>query len=231
MRATVVVDMPPRASSVDRLQEWVGRYQRDAASCGADLDRACAALVRIAKTVPRDLAGPEREIARGLLNDAWDRVLTLLMSPSSGADDSGARDAAVADHRAAKAMGVIDRQFPDTRLTLSGVARQLAVSPSHLTHLMKLTSGRTFGAQLHVRRIAEACSLLAESRLSVKEVASRVGYATTTQLDRHFKKIVRCLPSEFRAVMRRTRMTRGGDSAEWSSVGPSTTQSTTHSQK
>ena len=48
----------------------------------------------------------------------------------------------------------------------------------------------------------ERGALLVESTLSVKEIAGRVGYSTTTQLDRHFKRTMKMLPSEYRSVAR-----------------------------
>ena len=106
--------------------------------------------------------------------------------------------AALVDERVIRALAEIDRRFSDPTLRLHVVARHLAVSPTHLTHLLRLATGHTFGAHLHLRRVSQARVLLTRTGLSVKEVASRVGYASTTQLDRHFKRLVHRLPSEER---------------------------------
>ena len=124
-----------------------------------------------------------------------------------------------ADARVSRALAEIDRRFADPAFHLRTLARQLAVSDSRLTHLLKQATGQTFGRRLHARRIDEARALLAGSSLSVKEIASRVGY-TTSQLDRHFRKRFNRLPSEFRADVSRARCAR-----------PPATQSRTQQQK
>lgn len=202
----------------DRLQSWVERSTTIAGSRPCDVDEAWAALVGLAAAVPPGLSAEHQDVVRRVLDDAWARVLALLV-PS--ADFHAWRDTSngFADSRVARALAEIDRRYADSRFKLQTLARQLAVSPSHLTQLLKTATGRTFGAHVHARRIAQARALLVQTTLSVKEVASRVGYATTTQLDRHFKKGVRRLPSEYRALM------RGGDDAA------RTTHLMTHPQK
>jgi AraC-like DNA-binding protein len=104
------------------------------------------------------------------------------------------------DARVAQTLSDIDRHFTDPRFGLGAAARRVALSDCRLTQLLKITTGRTFGSHLHHRRIAEARTLLHQSALSIKEIATRVGYQSTTQLDRHFKRITRSLPSAYRAV-------------------------------
>jgi AraC-like DNA-binding protein len=107
-----------------------------------------------------------------------------------------------ADGRVERALAEIDRHFANPRFGLRAAAHRVALSDCRLTQLIKAATGRTFGAHLHHRRIAEARALLNDPALSIKEVANRVGYESTTQLDRHFKKIERSLPSAYRASQR-----------------------------
>lgn len=185
----------------DRLQAWVERSKTIEAKRPGDIDEAWAALVGLAAAVPPALSAEHQDVVRRVLDDAWARVLGLLV-PSAVVQAWRLTSDVFADSRVTRALTEIDRRYADSRFKLQTLARQLAVSPSHLTQLLKTATGRTFGAHVHARRIAEARALLVDSTLSVKEVASRVGYATTTQLDRHFKKGVRRLPSEYRALMR-----------------------------
>jgi len=185
--------------------------------------------VGLATAVPRGLSTEHHDIVRRFLDDAWGQVLGLLV-PSAGGDGRGRMSAAHVDSRVTRALTEIDRRYADSQLKLQKLARQLAVSPSHLTQLLKAATGRTFGAHLHARRIAEARTLLVDSTLSVKEVASRVGYATTTQLDRHFKKGVRRLPSEYRAPMRQAAGVPDGSRRRDVVRHGRATQSTTHPQ-
>ncbi len=169
---------------------------------------AAARLVDLAGALPDGLTAAQQDVARSLLHLAWLRLLAVLMpavAPSSQAEASLARDP-----RVARALAEIARRFAEPTLRLRSVARELAVSDCRLTYLLRHSTGATFGAHVHARRVAEARGLLVESTLSVKEIAGRVGYSTTTQLDRHFKRVVRMLPSEYRSVARAARREGGG---------------------
>jgi AraC-like DNA-binding protein len=106
------------------------------------------------------------------------------------------------DPRVAQALAEIDRHFTNPRFGLRAAAHGVALSDCRLTQLLKASTGRTFGAHLHHRRIVEARTLLHDPSLSIKEIAARVGYQSTTQLDRQFKKMTLSLPSAYRASIR-----------------------------
>lgn len=224
-----MVRTPPPA--VDRVHAWLDRYQAEAGAVSGDIDQACAALVRLATTVPRAVPAPERDTVCRVLDRAWTRVLAAVVRACDGCDPLPPAEppprAAPVDRRAARLIADIDRRYADPRLTLTAVARQLAVSPSHLTHILKSATGRTFGAHLHARRIAEARRLLVASTLSVKEIACDVGYGTTSQLDRHFRKIVGCPPTLYRASQREARV----ETVPRARYTPRPTQSLTQPQK
>lgn len=221
---------PPVA---DRLIAWVERYQAEAWAFDADVEQACAALVRMAKAAPRGLPASQQQVVCRALNDAWRRVL-VLVAIDAPADSSSVTPppAMSADWRATKLLSELDRRYADPRLKLVTLARQIAVSPSHLTQILKNATGRTFGAHLHTRRVAEARRLLVASTLSVKEIASRVGYSTTTQLDRHFRKIVCRPPTVYRESARLTYEWGQADGdVPRARYGPSPTHPPTHPQK
>lgn len=111
-----------------------------------------------------------------------------------------------ADGRTARALDEIERRHADPTLRLCDVARMLAVSACRLTQLLKAETGNTFGVHVHRRRITHARALLDERTLSVKEIATRVGYQTTTQLGRQFKRHTSLSPSAYRRA--RTTPTR-----------------------
>ena len=199
--------------TVDRLHAWVDRCQQYAAAPVAAVAEACEILARMAATVPAELSPDECAIARRLLDQAWQRVLSMAVAAPALAEAEARRPEAMEcdphgrqDRRIVQALHEIDRRYADPRLRLKGLAHQLAVSPTHLTQLLKLSTGATFGAHVHQRRVAQAQALLVASPLSIKEIAARVGYASTTQLDRHFKKITRRLPSEERQLALEQRM-------------------------
>jgi AraC-like DNA-binding protein len=191
---------PTPAGSFDA---WIDRCQRYQCGSADDPARAAASLVRLVADLPRALDLNEQLVARRLLDARW-KQLTELVLPVDGAFER----LPSADSRVSRALAEIDRRFADPAFHLRTLARQLAVSDSRLTHLLKQATGQTFGRRLHARRIDEARALLAGSSLSVKEIASRVGYATTSQLDRHFRKRFNRLPSEFRADVSRAQCAR-----------------------
>lgn len=196
-------------SAAADLQAWVEGCQDLAAFPPGTLGPVYVAIGRMVATVPRDLSCDQRAVARRQLDDAWQRLLAAVLPPAPSGADGRSRldDVDPLDPRVVRALQDIERGYSDPRLRLGRVARQLAISSTHLTQLLKLSTGRTFGAHLHQRRVASACRLLAETTLSVKEIATRVGYGSTTQLDRHFHALLQRSPSSYRAGVRTALMT------------------------
>lgn len=74
----------------------------------------------------------------------------------------------------AEVFGVIDRRHAEP-LSLRDVARELGMTPGHLTTVVRRRTGRTVQEWIIERRMAEARGLLAGTDLPVAEVARRVG--------------------------------------------------------
>lgn len=192
----------------DAFAEWAEGCRDGLDAPAVSAGAAAARLIRLAGSLPGSLSASQQEIARTLLHAVWLRFLSVVVPTAPGSSSSPSVSAAP-DPRVERALAEITRRFGDPTLRLRAVARQLAVSDCRLTHLLKEATGWTFGAHLHARRVSEARRLLADSTLSVKEIAARVGYSTTTQLDRHFGKTVKVMPSEYRRMVRAAR--RAGD--------------------
>ena len=93
-------------------------------------------------------------------------------------------------------------------LQVAELAALANVSASHYFALFKRRTGRApidFFIRLRMR---QACRLLCETSLSVKEVAAALGYDDPFYFSRMFKLVVRVAPSEYRLL------TRGTDQAE-----------------
>ena len=198
---------------IDPLHAWIDRCQCYVEGPALRAGDACQLLGRMVASVPAGLSAAQQAVVRRLLDEAWGRLLSLAVPEtvsipvvtSTCARLSASRvPEGPVDLRVSQALTEIDRRYADPRLRLHALARQLALSPTHLTQLLKASTGRTFGAHVHERRVAAARALLAGRSLSIKEIASRVGYASTTQLDRHFKKLTASLPSECRAWAHRS---------------------------
>ena len=102
------------------------------------------------------------------------------------------------DRRVSEALQIIDDNYGDPRLRLRDVAHRVSTSVEHLCRLFKRETGKCFHEHLRLRRIAEATRLLQCTTISIKEIAYRCGFSTTTRMDRHFKICCGRKPSQLR---------------------------------
>ena len=185
------------------LRRWISACRTALDQCSRNPVTFVAVLHEQIASIPQSLSAPEKEVARKVLDDTCRRIVDLALTDPVAITATGSMLAPIMDARVVRAVAAIDERFASPSLRLRDLAKELAVSDCRLTQLLKDATGRSFGAHVHARRVARARVLLAESTLSVKEIAAHVGYSTTTQLDRHFKKVVRRLPSEYRVAARR----------------------------
>jgi AraC-like DNA-binding protein len=98
-----------------------------------------------------------------------------------------------------KAMRVITEKYTDPELDLPCVARELPMSPTHLSRLLNQKVGVSFRQLLRQMRIEEAKRMLASRRYSVKEVALRVGFSNSHYFSRSFKEVTGQSASQYRS--------------------------------
>lgn len=108
-------------------------------------------------------------------------------------------------------VGLIDRRIRravefmqthlDRDLPLKEIAAASYLSPYHFARLFKKLTGTTPHAYLAGIRTARAKNLLAESDLSVGEIAARVGYASPSHFTKAFRQMTGLAPREFRAAI------------------------------
>jgi AraC-like DNA-binding protein len=106
-----------------------------------------------------------------------------------------------AEDRVELALHIIESRYtnPTLRLTdTTGVAFSVGVSPSRLASLLKMHTGLTFREHVHSLRVGLGARMLLSTRLSIKEIAVKVGYETTSTFDRHFRLQYNITPSEYR---------------------------------
>jgi AraC-like DNA-binding protein len=106
------------------------------------------------------------------------------------------------DDRIVRAVKYIEEHGADGRLTLSEVARAVHISQWHLARLLKRQTGHGFIDHLHRTRIVAARRHLEQTALSVKEIAGAVGYSSSSQLDRRFRRHVGVTPLSYRQSIR-----------------------------
>jgi AraC-like DNA-binding protein len=81
---------------------------------------------------------------------------------------------------------------------MSALAALANLSQAHFSVLFKEQTGCSPRDYLHLLRIHRACQLLRDPALSVKEVATRLGYQDQFHFSRQFKAFQGMSPSEYR---------------------------------
>lgn len=97
----------------------------------------------------------------------------------------------------AEVFAVIDRRHAEA-VSLCDVAREVGMTPGHLTTIVRRRTGRTVQQWIIERRMAQARSLLAETDLSVAEVARRVGISDPGYFTRLFRRTHGSSPRQWR---------------------------------
>lgn len=82
--------------------------------------------------------------------------------------------------------------------TLDSVARRVYMTPTYLSMLFRVNTGKTFIEQLTDIRIDKAKEMLKSTYLKNYEVAEKVGYRDSRYFSQIFKKKVGLSPSEYR---------------------------------
>ncbi|GAA4604320.1 AraC family transcriptional regulator [Actinoplanes octamycinicus] len=81
---------------------------------------------------------------------------------------------------------VIERRFAEP-ISLADVAAELALTPGHLTTLVRRKTGRTVQQWLGERRMQQARRLLTDTDLTVAAISHRVGYPDVSYFIRRFR--------------------------------------------
>jgi AraC family transcriptional regulator len=106
------------------------------------------------------------------------------------------------DRRLQKALSRIQDNLGDSSLSLAVLAKEAHLSESHFCHAFKKTTGWSPHRYLIRQRIERAKQLLRGSSESLFTIAFRVGFADASHLSRHFKRIVRVTPGQYRESTR-----------------------------
>ena len=85
-----------------------------------------------------------------------------------------------------------------TTLTIRNLALEFHLSPSHLQRLFKDQTGVCIGEWLNERRLQRAAHFLANSYMSVKEIAYTIGYAHASSFIRAFERRFAQAPARYR---------------------------------
>jgi len=100
-----------------------------------------------------------------------------------------------------KALAIVEARF-QSRLSLSDVAREVAVTPGHLTEVVRRQTGRPLGEWILDRRMARARELLAGTDQPVGMIATGTGFTDAGTFSRQFRRRHGQGPSAWRAALR-----------------------------
>lgn len=85
-------------------------------------------------------------------------------------------------------------------LSLQDAARVVHLSPTHLAHVIKNETGRTFLDLLTERRMERARELLVHTSLAIDAVGQRSGFPLLSHFSRRFKQCTGMTPSQYRRL-------------------------------
>lgn len=85
-------------------------------------------------------------------------------------------------------------------ITLYGTAGRFHVSPHHLSRIFKKYIGFTFTEYLNGIRVKEAQTLLRKTNIKIQDISEKVGFKSSTQFGRSFKKIAGVSPNTYKKM-------------------------------
>jgi AraC-like DNA-binding protein len=115
--------------------------------------------------------------------------------------------------RSAAERRVLEMLESGVAYNISDLAARLRLSPSHLQRIFKRETGVRLGEWLIDQRLQKAAYLLANSYLSVKEVAGAAGYEHVSSFIRAFERRYVLTPTRYRERANAGRADAGGSAA------------------
>ncbi|WP_180272757.1 AraC family transcriptional regulator [Konateibacter massiliensis] len=92
----------------------------------------------------------------------------------------------------------IQSNYGDKKLSLDSIADSQFISKSYLSRIFKEVTGFTVNEYLHICRVQEAKKLLEQTENSVRAIANKVGFETSSYFERIFKKYTGNTPLKHR---------------------------------
>jgi two-component system response regulator YesN len=99
--------------------------------------------------------------------------------------------------RLEKTLSFIEAHYNES-ITVERIAKEVYLSPSRLSHIVKDELGITLRECVSKVRVDKAKNLLREKELPISQVALEVGYPDQSYFTKVFKKVERCTPKIFR---------------------------------
>lgn len=99
--------------------------------------------------------------------------------------------------RLKKTLDFIDANYSQP-LSVEEIAREVCLSPSRLSHIVKEELGSTLGGYISKIRIDKAKDLLIDTEIPISQIALDVGFPDQSYFTKVFKKVEKCTPKTFR---------------------------------
>jgi AraC family transcriptional regulator of adaptative response / methylphosphotriester-DNA alkyltransferase methyltransferase len=96
-----------------------------------------------------------------------------------------------------EALSVMELSYDDDALTVADLSQKIFTSPRQLQRAFA-EAGTSFQQMLHAVRMQRSAELLAESSLSVAQIARLVGYRQPPQFAKAFRRYYHLTPTEWR---------------------------------
>ncbi len=154
--------------------------------------------VDVEEYVRRALRDEDPPVALEMDSRAYLIGLGLVRHWANASSDFGERAAGRLDQkRLQRVMGLIEERIGED-IRLSNLAEAAALSPFHFARQFKASTGEAPAAYVTRRRVERAEELLRHTRLSIPEIAYKLGFAHQSHLHRAFKKRLGQTPGSVR---------------------------------
>ena len=127
--------------------------------------------------------------------DAANTITTDGGMPHAGAAPLRSLTSTMVEGRVRKILRMLES---GTTFTIRDLALEFNLSPSYLQRLFKHQTGVCMGEWINEQRLQRAAYLLANSYLSVKEIAHNVGYEHASSFIRAFERRFTQAPARYR---------------------------------
>ncbi|WP_158557136.1 helix-turn-helix domain-containing protein [Mucilaginibacter conchicola] len=97
-----------------------------------------------------------------------------------------------------KAMAFIQQHYHDPELSRQQIAAQVFITEKYLSSLFNKETGMHLIYYINKCRVDKAVELLQSTRLSVSEIAFKVGYSSLQNFNKNFKAVTSKAPSAYR---------------------------------
>ncbi|WP_245630376.1 helix-turn-helix domain-containing protein [Amphibacillus sediminis] len=96
-------------------------------------------------------------------------------------------------------LNYLDRHYCE-EIDFEEMAEDIGISYSYMRKIIYEMTGQSLIEHLNLRRIEKAKQMLAESNLTIAQIASEVGYNNPQSLNRFFRKFEGMTPSNYKQV-------------------------------